>query len=223
MTWQEYQEAVAQLYEQLDDLGKVHRSVTIPDKVSGQPRQIDVLVEIEAYGQTLRIVVDAKFHSEKLDVRDVEAVLALADSVQASQAVIVAANGWTEPAAIKAESQNCTLRLLTLEGALDLLVPDKWEMCPNCNKDCIVLDMDGTTEFGSGWLWWLAGRCRECKYGFVWCQDCGENLELPFNKEVNCGCGHAWRSEDEGLSILFSATDEEDDSIEQDCTGDPDR
>ena len=39
MTWQEYQEAVAQLYEQLDDLGEVQRSVTIPDKVTGQPRQ----------------------------------------------------------------------------------------------------------------------------------------------------------------------------------------
>jgi len=48
--------------------------VMIPDKVTGQPRQIDVLIEFEAYEHTLRLVVDAKFHSEKLDVRDVEGV-----------------------------------------------------------------------------------------------------------------------------------------------------
>ncbi len=209
MTWQEYQEAVALLYEQLDSLGSVQRNVALPDKVTGQPRQIDVLIEIEAYGHKISIVVDAKFHAEKLDVKDIEGVLALADAVRASQAVIVAANGWTEPAAAKAEFQNCTLRLLTLEDALDLLVPDKWEMCPSCKKDCIVLDMDGITPYGGGWLWWLAGRCRACKYGFIWCQDCGENLELPFNGEAVCGCGHIWQSTEQGLFIHFNAVEDE--------------
>ncbi len=87
--WQEYQEAVGELYEQLDNLGTVHRSVTIPDKVTGQPRQIDVLVEIQAYGHTLRMIVDAKFHAEKLDVKDVEEVLALSNAVGGSKTVIV--------------------------------------------------------------------------------------------------------------------------------------
>jgi Restriction endonuclease len=125
MTWQEYQDAVADLYEQLDDLGIVHRSVTIKDKITGQARQIDVLVEMKAYEHTLRMVVDAKFHSEKIDVKDVEEVLALADAVKANQVIIVAANGWTEPAGKKAEFHNCSLRLFTLEDALDQLVPDK--------------------------------------------------------------------------------------------------
>ncbi|MGC1275713.1 MAG: restriction endonuclease [Planctomycetaceae bacterium] len=209
MTWQEYQEAVAQLYEQLDDLGSIHRSITIPDKVTGQPRQIDVLVEITAYNHTLRLVVDAKFHKDKIDVKDVEEVLALADAVHASQTVIVAANGWTEPAATKANFHNCSLRLLSLEDALDLVVGDKWEMCPNCHADCIVLDMDGVVEYGPGWLWWLAGRCRECKYGFVWCQDCGENVELPFEGDAFCGCGHSWHSSVDGLFVRFNALDEE--------------
>jgi hypothetical protein len=205
MTWQEYQEAVAQLYEQLDDLGSVRRSVTIADKVTGQQRQIDVLVEIEAYGHVLRLVVDAKFRSEKIDVKDIEEVLALADAVRASQVAIVAANGWTGPAAKKAEFQNCTLRLLTPKDALDILIPDMWGMCPNCKKDCIVLDMDGVIGYGGGWLWWLAGKCRECKHGFIWCQDCGEHIELPFGQEVLCGCGHGWQSSDEGLSIRFAS------------------
>ena len=83
MTWQEYQDAVGELYENLDELGTVRRAFTIPDKITGQPRQIDVLVEIEAYEHTLRLVVDAKFRSEKINVKDVEEVLALAEAVNA--------------------------------------------------------------------------------------------------------------------------------------------
>lgn len=209
MNWQEYQEAVALLYEQIDDFGSVQRNITIPDKITGQARQIDVLIEIKAYEHTLHIIIDAKFHSTKLDVKDIEEFLALADAVKASKSVIVAANGWTEPAAKKAEFHNCTLRLLTLEEALDLVVADKWEMCPNCKQDCIVLDMDGVVGYGGGWLWWMAGKCRECNFGFVWCQDCGENLELPFNEDIFCGCGHCWRSTDEGLHILFRSDEDE--------------
>jgi hypothetical protein len=217
VTWQEYQDAVGELYEQLDDLGTVHRSVTIPDKVTGQPRQLDVLIEMEAYGHTLRMVVDAKFYNEKIDVKDVEEVLALAESVNANQVVIVAANGWSEPAGKKAAHHGCALRLFTLEEALDLLVSDKWEMCPNCMKDCIVLDLDGAVGYGAGWLWWLAGRCRECRFGFIWCQDCGSRQDLPPDEDVICGCGHAWRQNDKGLTVRFDvANDDDEDLIEDD-------
>ena len=210
MTWQEYQDAVGELYEHLDDLGTVHRSVTIPDKVTGQPRQLDVLIEMEAYGQTLRIVVDAKFYSTKIDVKDVEEVLALADAVKANQVIIVPANGWTEPSGKKAAFHGCALRLFTLEEALDILIPDKWEMCPNCMKDYIVLDMDGAVGYGAGWLWWLAGRCRECRHGFIWCQDCGERQDLPPDEDVICGCGHAWRQNDDGLTVHFEVASGDD-------------
>jgi hypothetical protein len=151
---------------------------------------------MQAYGHTLRILVDAKFYSGKIDVKDVEEVLALAEAVKANQVVNVAANDWTEPAAKKAEFEGCSLRLFTLEEALDTLVTDKWEMCPNCKNDCIVLDM-------------------ECRHGFIWCQDCGQKEELPFQEDVICGCGFAWRQNDEGLTIRFDAESEDDDNEEE--------
>jgi hypothetical protein len=77
MTWQEYQEAVAEFYEHIDDFGNVRRNVMVPDKITGQPRQIDVLIEIEAKGHPLKMIVDAKFHAVPIDVREVESVLAL--------------------------------------------------------------------------------------------------------------------------------------------------
>ena len=201
MNWQEYQDAVAELYEQLDGFGEVSRNVYIPDIVTGQPRQIDVLVTINERGHSLKLVVDAKFHEAKLDVKDIEEVLALSNAVGGAKAVIVAANGWSEPAQRKAEFSGVDLRILSLEEALDLLVSEKWSMCPVCERDCVVLDHDGAIEIEGIWLWWLAGQCRKCRCAFAWCQDCGEYVSVPIDEVRVCGCGHEWRAHQEGMSM----------------------
>lgn len=210
MTWQEYQEAVAALYEQADGFGAVSRNVLVPDKVTGQPRQLDVVIEIEAKGHSMKLVVDAKFHSVPIDVREVEAVLALAEAVGANKAVIVAANGWTEPAKTKADHSGCDLLLLSVEQALDLIVSDKWKMCPSCAADCIVLDQDGVVQMDDGlFIWWLAGQCRGCKCARIHCQDCGVKAYVELGDEHVCGCGHAWSSTNDGVAIEFFREDPE--------------
>lgn len=204
MNWQEYQEAVATLYDQAEGFGKVTRNVLVADKVTGQSRQIDVLIEIEAKGHSMKLVVDAEFHSVPIDVREVEAVLALADAVRANKVVIVAANGWTSPAKKKADHTGCDLELLSVEDALDLIVPDKWKMCPACEADCIVLDQDGVVESdSSSVIWWLAGQCRSCKCARIHCQDCGSKAYIDINDVHVCGCGHKWSSTEEGVAIDF--------------------
>lgn len=205
MNWKEYQEAVALFYEQLDGFGTVKRDVRLPDKITGQKRQIDVLIELSVKGHSLQLLIDAKFHSDPIDVKTVEEVVALADAVGACKAVIVAVNGWTQPAETKAKHLCCDLRILTLEQALDLIVPDKWKMCPGCDNDCIVLDQDGMITMKNGLiLWWLAGRCRECRSAIVWCQDCGGKYEIALVKSVTCHCGHTWINESEGIAISLS-------------------
>lgn len=204
MTWQEYQEAVALLYEQTEGFGRVSRNLFVPDKVTGQPRQIDVRIEFEAKGHSMKLKVDAKFHSVPIDVREIEAVLALADAVGASKAVIVAVNGWTDPAKAKAKHAGCDLELLSVEQALDLIVPGKWKMCPACSADCIVLDQDGAVQSNDGLIiWWLAGQCRGCKCARIHCQDCGVKAYIELSEVYVCGCGHAWSSTEEGVAIEF--------------------
>lgn len=205
MTWQEYQEAVAALYEQLDGVGTVLRNQHIPDRITGQPRQIDALIEIDAKGHRVRIVIDAKFYAQPIDVKTVEEVVALANAIGASKCVIVAANGWTEPAQRKAEFLSCDLKLLTLDEALELIVPDKWMLCPACSKDCIVMDQDGATTDANGmWLWWLAGACRECHQLIVWCQECGAQYSLQPGEETSCDCGHKWANSGGALGLRLS-------------------
>ena len=163
MTWQEYQESVARLYEQMEGVGTVKRNVFLPDKVTGTRRQVDVLLEVEAKGHLLTVVIDAKFRNEPLDVKDIEEVASLAKAVKASKAVIVAPNGWNQSAAKKAAALALDLRLMTLEKALELLVEGMWQVCEHCGEDCVVLDQEGVTPYQGGWLGGLranAGTAR---------------------------------------------------------------
>lgn len=89
MNWQEYQQIVAQLYEQAEGIGTVYENITRADKITGQSRQIDAWLEIETKGVNLGVLIDAKYHKQKVDIKTVEEVLALADSVGAASSIIV--------------------------------------------------------------------------------------------------------------------------------------
>lgn len=209
MTWQEYQEAVALLYEQAEGLGDVRRDVRIPDKVTGQPRQIDVLIELSAKGHSVNIVVDAKFRSEKIDVKDVEEVVALADAVNACKAIVVCTNGWTAPAERKAAHVNLDLRLLDLDEALDLLEPDKWCLCPACQKDCIIYETGFLNDLDEPFSVVVTGQCRECRHSLAWCWDCGTELWLNTGETAECYCGHEWIAEFEEILVRRSQAADE--------------
>ena len=70
MKWQEYQEAVGELYVQMKGIGHVSKNITLPDKITGHPRQIDVWLEIETKSHKIGILVDAKYRKDKIDVKD---------------------------------------------------------------------------------------------------------------------------------------------------------
>ena len=194
MNWQEYQNAVGVLYEQLEGIGKVHKSVTLPDKVTSQPRQVDVWVEISTKNHMMSLLVDAKFRKDPLDVKDIEEVAALATSVGANKSVIVALAGWTRPAEIKANHIGLDLRVLTLEDALDLIVKDKWMLCSECGNDCIVMDVSGGIITDGMIGLFTAGRCRECGTSMAWCWDCGARVLLRIGEKFKCDCGHWWQN-----------------------------
>jgi len=204
MTWQEYQEAVALLYEQMDGIGIVQRDARIPDRISGQHRQVDVMIDLNERGHSVRLLVDAKFHASPIDTKVVEEVVALADAVGACKSIIVCPNGWTTPAEIKAEHVRCDLRLLTLEEALDLFLPDKWMICDSCKRDCIVMDQNGMVEMHDGSIvWWLGGACRECHYAIAWCQDCGIRYHMQRCESITCHCGYHWNNDDGIIHVAF--------------------
>lgn len=204
MTWQEYQNAVAELYQQMDDIGTVHRNVYLPDKVTRQKRQIDVWIEVPAKNVTLRILVDAKFYKTKLDVKDIEEVIALSDAVNADKTIIVTSNGWSESAQKRAKHSRLELHLWSMEEALDLLIPDKWIMCSSCKNDCIIMDDSGGIIVEDLWSIFVSGQCRECRTALIWCWGCGGHFSIELGEQVNCWCDHLWNNQGDEIFLKSS-------------------
>lgn len=209
MTWQEYQDGVAELYEQMDDIGRVFRNIHRPDQDTGRHRQVDIWMECVFKGITIGVLVDAKFHEEPIDVNIVEQVVMLAKAVRADKAVIVASNGFTEGALAKAAVCGMDCRTWKLEEALEFMVDDFWILCPVCGKDCIVMDQNGAAEVGSAWLWWLAGACRGCHTARIWCQSCGEKFLVKCGSRDRCMCDDlVWEVMDDGTVLPPESDDE---------------
>lgn len=206
MTWQEYQNAVGLLYQNMDSIGIVKHNVYLPDRITGQKRQIDTWLEVNAGGHQVNILIDAKFRKSKIDVKDVEEVEALGNSVKAHKIVIVTSMGWTEPAYEKAKFSNNDLRILTVEDALDLLLPNKWFMCYHCEDECVVMDNDGVLFRENSGLFfdWYAGKCRKCGDTYFHCPECGNRKILEDGDKYKCSCKHKWKKDGEKLLIKFN-------------------
>ena len=208
MKWQEYQEAVGVLYEQMSEMGIVKKNITIPDRVTGQARQVDVWWEFSLGNHTIKILIDAKLRKSKLDVKDVEEILALAKSVKADKAVIVTNNEWTMPAELFANHEGLDFLVLTIDEATDLIVDGKWLMCHDCEKDCVVMDSDGAVVIDEKVNWWIGGKCRSCKTLHIICQSCGAKGMAKLGESWDCNCDFEWKNTIEGYE--FSIIQEND-------------
>jgi hypothetical protein len=204
MDWQEYQSAVSELYAQAEGIGVVRRNITLPDRITGQPRQVDCWIDCHIKGHKLGILIDAKYRKYKINVNQIDDVWALAKAVGADKAIVVCSNGWTNPAETKAKSLGMDLRLWTAEDAAVFMNPDFWMFCPVCDTGLIIMDNEGAIELiDRSILWWLAGQCTECRGGVIWCQACGQQLAAPYGKTRWCFCGHMWRFGKQGLSLYI--------------------
>lgn len=205
MTWQEYETAVGKLYQNMGEMGVVRQNIFIPDKITGQKRQIDVWWELKLNDHNINILIDAKYRKNKIDIKDLEEVESLANSVNANKVIIVTNNGWTKPAEKKAKFSNVDLKIFEVEKALDLVVPDKWFMCYDCKDECVVMDSDGVIfrEENNLFFDWYAGKCRSCNNIYFYCPGCGNRVILEEDDKYQCDCTHVWKKEKDKLFIKF--------------------
>lgn len=205
MTWQEYQLATSKFYEKIESFGKITHNVQIPDRLTGQNRQIDVWAEFNVGDHTITMLIDAKYRKSKLDIKDVEEVESLGRAVRANKIAIMTSCGWSEPAEKYAKLSSIDLRIMTPEQALDLIIEDKWFMCYHCEDECVVMDSDGVLfQEDSGLFFiWYSGKCRNCKDIYFYCPACGDRKILEEKDKYKCYCKHTWKKENDELHIKF--------------------
>jgi hypothetical protein len=76
--------------------------VKIIGRFSKIERQIDILIEDYVAGNRIRIVVDGKFFSTKIDVKDVEMFIGMLNDCEANKGLLITQEGFSEAATKRA-------------------------------------------------------------------------------------------------------------------------
>jgi len=221
MNWQKYQEAVGKYYWHIGTKGDFRENVYIADIVTGTTRQIDALLTITEGGHTLKIVIDAKFRKKAINVRDIESVAALCNSVGGNKAVIVASNGWSSSAMRKAKVISLDLVSLAETEAYEYLGETVLEDCPLCGKPILEINCESNprdlTEYlNNPYILTNSDIClttfqcsnKKCGYSGTRCEDCGDEFLScdEMGKQVTCHCGHIWKYESTGLHLYMGTS-----------------
>lgn len=207
-TWKAYERLVARLTA--DQYASDHRYTVIPNAsitglISGDKRQIDVLVEYR-YDSDLskRVVIDAKMRKRPIDIKEVESFEGFMKDVGASRGILVCANGHTAAAKRRA-LQHIAITLLSVEE-LETFDINSWEPCrdPRFSTGLVMWDanpgiiVDGIVTVQA------IGKCDECGMFQVWCWGCGNKKALRREVDWQCACKGPW--------FWLTAIEEDDDT-----------
>jgi predicted helicase len=115
---------------------RVETSKRIADKVTGRPREHDVVLTIAQEHHELVIALECRDHSRKIDVGAVEAFRSKCEHTGINSGIIVSARGFYKPAIQKAASYD--IRCLTLDEA------ESFDWCPASGVETFLREIRGS-------------------------------------------------------------------------------
>lgn len=120
--WKLFQDRVAEMEPLLNRAGaQIESPAWIPDKDTGEPREVDVLVRLPYAHQPVTITIECRKHKARQDVRWIEQLAQKRASVGADRTVAVSQSPFTEPAKRKAAQLGIELRTFSELDADELL------------------------------------------------------------------------------------------------------
>lgn len=98
MNWKEYEKEIHDYFRSQFPNADISYNVKINGRYSKVSRQIDILIEDYIAGNRMRIVVDGKYFSEKIDVKDVEMFIGMLNDCEANKGLLITQEGFSEAA-----------------------------------------------------------------------------------------------------------------------------
>lgn len=77
MNWKDYEKEIYQQFKDMYPTAEITYDAKVLGRYSKVDRQIDILVEDYAAGESITIMVDAKFFGKKIDVKHVESFIGM--------------------------------------------------------------------------------------------------------------------------------------------------
>ena len=138
MNWKDYEKEVHAYFSQMYPNSKITYDAKIVGRYSKRERQIDVLIEDDIAGFPLKIVVDAKYFSENIDVKCVESFISMIEDVNANQGLLVTQKGYSDAAINRAYygPQEIELDVLNFK---ELLEHQSLKAIPYTGKNSLLL------------------------------------------------------------------------------------
>jgi len=98
MTWKDYEIEIHNHFKEMFPNADISYNVTVVGRFSKVERQIDILIEDYVAGNRMRIVVDGKFFSQKIDVKDVEMFIGMVNDCEANKGLLITQEGFSKAA-----------------------------------------------------------------------------------------------------------------------------
>jgi hypothetical protein len=112
--WREFEKLVARIEQAMSPSGAEVKSPDhIPDKVTGQLREVDASIRYKVGTCPILITIECRDRSSVEDVQWIEQLLEKKRSVGAAMTVAVSSSGFSEPAIKKATALGIEIRTLT--------------------------------------------------------------------------------------------------------------
>ncbi len=195
--WKQYEQYVYEIFRTKYPEYSVERNLRIIGRITNQSRQIDIAIRGEFIGHQLFAVVDCKYYSEKVDVKDVESFIGMLSDIGADLGILVTNKGYSEAAQKQAEASRIKLDIVKIDE-IDKYEID-FEICDEC---------DFGDDHPPGFVEWYGqegilgnvemvasiGRCNICNSLYIRCLDCDQITSITegfYNTPVECsgGCG----------------------------------
>lgn len=111
MNWKKYEKEILKYFQETFPETTISFDKTIVGKYSKVDRQIDILIEGEVAGFEIKIVVDCKYFSKNIDVKQVESFCSMVEDVEAHQGVLITQKGFSKAAINRAYYGNHKVEL----------------------------------------------------------------------------------------------------------------
>jgi predicted helicase len=107
--WKQFEELIAEIQQELTPDAKIQTNIKRQGRRSGTSRQIDIVVEFRVGQFDVSIVIDCKDYKSAVDIKDVEAFIAMIEDLGVTKGAIVSASGFSQAAIQRGKDAGTTL------------------------------------------------------------------------------------------------------------------
>lgn len=111
MNWKDYEKEIYQQFKDMYPTAEITYDAKVLGRYSKVDRQIDILVEDYAAGESITIMVDAKFFGKNIDVKHVESFIGMMQDIGADKGLLITQKGYSKAAITRAHNDPSRIEL----------------------------------------------------------------------------------------------------------------